>query len=80
MWCTYIYAGKMLVHKIKLTLKKKGQVVVAHAFNPSTPEAEAEEAEAGRSLSSRFQPGLQSKFQNSQGYTEKPCLENPNQV
>jgi hypothetical protein len=23
----------------------------------------------------RGQPGLQSKFQNSQGYTEKPCLE-----
>jgi hypothetical protein len=23
------------------------------------------------------QPGLQSKFQNSQGYTEKPCLEPP---
>jgi hypothetical protein len=23
------------------------------------------------------QPGLQSKFQDSQGYTEKPCLENP---
>jgi hypothetical protein len=22
------------------------------------------------------QPGLQSEFQNSQGYTEKPCLEN----
>ena len=23
------------------------------------------------------QPGLQSEFQNSQGYTEKPCLEKP---
>jgi hypothetical protein len=33
--------------------------VVAHAFNPGT----------------RSQPGLQSKFQDSQGYTEKPCLE-----
>jgi hypothetical protein len=22
------------------------------------------------------QPGLQSEFQDSQGYTEKPCLEN----
>jgi hypothetical protein len=25
---------------------------------------------------SRGQPGLQSEFQGSQGYTEKPCLEN----
>jgi hypothetical protein len=23
------------------------------------------------------QPGLQSEFQESQGYTEKPCLEKP---
>jgi hypothetical protein len=37
--------------------------VVAHAFNPSTREAEA-----GGFLS------LQSEFQDSQGYTEKPCL------
>jgi hypothetical protein len=26
----------------------------------------------------RGQPGLQSEFQDSQGYTEKPCLEKPN--
>jgi hypothetical protein len=37
--------------------------VVAHAFNPSTWEGV------------RGQPGLQSEFQDSQGYTEKPCLE-----
>jgi hypothetical protein len=43
--------------------------VVAHAFNPSTWEAEA-----GGFLSSG-QPGLQSEFQDSQSYTEKPCLE-----
>jgi hypothetical protein len=46
--------------------------VVAHAFNLSTWEAEAE-AEAGRF---RGQPGLQNEFQDSQGYTEKPCLKN----
>jgi hypothetical protein len=39
-------------------------VVVAHAFNPSTREAEA-----GRFLSSR-PAGLQSEFQDSQGYRE----------
>lgn len=45
-------------------------------FNPSIWEVEVEakaEAEAGGSLSSR--PGLQIELQNSQGYTEKPCLE-----
>ena len=45
---------------------------MAHAFNPRTWEAEA-----GRFMSSRpqGQPGLQSEFQDSQGYTEKLCLE-----
>jgi hypothetical protein len=42
--------------------------VVAHAFNPSTWEAEA-----GRFLSSRA-ACLQSEFQDNQGYTEKLCL------
>jgi hypothetical protein len=42
--------------------------VVAHTFNPSTWEAEA-----GLS-SSLVQPGLQRELQDSQGYTEKPCL------
>jgi hypothetical protein len=45
--------------------------VVAHAFNPSTWETEA-----GGFLR-RGQPCLQSEFQDSQGHTEKPCLENP---
>jgi hypothetical protein len=44
-------------------------VVVVHAFNTSTRVADT-----GRSLSSRT-PGLQSKFQDSQGYTEQPSLE-----
>jgi hypothetical protein len=43
--------------------------VVVHAFNPSTREEEA-----GGFLSSR-PAWLQSKFQDSQDYTEKPCLE-----
>jgi hypothetical protein len=55
--------------------KKKKPGVVAHAFNPSTPEAEA-----GGFLSSvRGQPGLQSEFQDSQSYTEKPCLKKQKQ-
>jgi hypothetical protein len=46
--------------------------VVAHTINPSTWEPEA-----GRFLSSR--PGVQSEFQDSRGYTEKPCLKPPPQ-
>jgi hypothetical protein len=42
--------------------------VVAHAFNPSTGEAEA-----GGFLSSR--PAWSTEFQDSQGYTEKPYLQ-----
>jgi hypothetical protein len=41
--------------------------MMANAFNPSTWEAEA-----GGFLSSR--PAWSTKFQDSQGYTEKPCL------
>jgi hypothetical protein len=42
--------------------------VVAHAFNPSTWEAEA------GGFWVRGQPGLESEFQDSQGSTHKPCL------
>jgi hypothetical protein len=35
---------------------------VTYPFNPTTWEAE-----------DRSQPGLQNEFQDSQGYTEKPC-------
>jgi hypothetical protein len=48
--------------------------MVAHAFNPSTREAEA-----GGFLSSS-QPGLQSEFQDSQSYTEKTRLEKQNKT
>ena len=41
--------------------------MVVHAFNPSTWEAEA-----GGFL--RGQSSLKSEFQDSQGFTEKPCL------
>jgi hypothetical protein len=51
---------------------KFSRAVVAHTFNPSTWEAEA-----GGFLSFQGQPGLQSEFQDSQGYTEKPCLGKP---
>ena len=37
-------------------------IVVVHSFNPCTQETEA------------GQPGVQSQFQDSQDYTEKPCL------
>jgi hypothetical protein len=51
--------------------KRVGRLgMLAQAFNPSTKEAEA-----GRFLI-RGQTGLQSEFQDSQGYAEKPCLKN----
>jgi hypothetical protein len=44
------------------------QAVVVHVFNPSTWEADA-----GRFLSLR--PAWSTEFQDSQGYTDNPCLE-----
>jgi hypothetical protein len=43
--------------------------MVVHTLDPSIWEAEA-----GRFLISR--PAWSTEFQDSQGYTEKPCLEN----
>ena len=54
------------LHREILTKKQISRAVVAHAFNPST-----QEAEASGSLYVQVQPGLQSEFQDSQGYTEK---------
>lgn len=48
--------------------------MVAHAL---TPEAERQRQVA---LLVPGQPGLQSKIQNSQGYTEKPCLKQTNKI
>jgi hypothetical protein len=45
--------------------------VVAQAFNPSTREAEAGGFEFEASLVYKVE------FQDSQDYTEKPCLEKP---
>ena len=47
-------------------------MVVVHTFNPSPWEAEA-----GRALWVQGQPVKFCEFQDSQGYTEKPCLEKP---
>ena len=57
--------------------KKQNKIgsMMAHAFHPSTQEAEAE-----GSLWVQDQSGLQSEFQNSQEYAEKPCLVKPNQT
>ena len=59
------------IHKINKSLKKKRPGVVAQTCNPSTREAES-----GRLLS-LTQPSLQSEFQDSQSYTEKPCQPPP---
>jgi hypothetical protein len=51
---------------LKFPLTTVSPAVVAHSFSPSTWEA-------GGFLSSR--PAWSTEFQDSQGYTEKPCLE-----
>jgi hypothetical protein len=56
--------------KQHLTNSNKTEIT-AQGFKPST-----QEAEAGGSLPVRGQPGLQSEFQDSQGYTEKLVSEN----
>jgi hypothetical protein len=43
--------------------------VIAHVFNPSTREAQRQ-----ADFWVQGQPGLQSEFQDSQGYIEKLCL------
>ena len=43
------------------------KAVMLHTFSPKTWEVEA-----GRSLWVQGQPALQTEFQASQGYTEKP--------
>jgi hypothetical protein len=48
--------------------------LVARAFNPSTREQRQEDFWV------LGQPDLQSEFQDSQGYTEKPCLEKQNKT
>ena len=47
--------------------------VVANVFNPHTQEAEEGDFWVWG------QPGLQSEFQDNQGYKEKPCLEKQQQ-
>jgi hypothetical protein len=50
------------------------RTVVAHAFNSSTWEAEA-------GIFLNLRPAWStSEFQDSQGYTEKPCLKKTNQT
>ena len=55
-----------LLARLNLIINTFPGEVVAHIFDPSTQEAEE---------GVQVQPGLQSKFHDSQSYTEKPCLE-----
>ena len=68
-WDTNV-AIKSLAKNLFCQICRGRPAVVAHTFNPSTLEVEA-----GRFLSSR-PSGIQSEFQDSQGYTEKPVSKN----
>jgi hypothetical protein len=60
---------KKMTISVSLAVKIKNYwVVVVPAFNPSI------QTEPGGSLWVRGQLGLQSKFQDSQAYTKKPCF------
>lgn len=56
-------------------------MLAEHAFKPSTwrqekqEKQERQEAKAGSSLVSLKPGGLQSEYQDTQSYQEKPCLE-----
>ena len=51
--------------------------MVAHTFYTSIQEVGAG---AGGSLLVQAQPGLHNKFQDSQSYTDKPCLKQDNSM
>jgi hypothetical protein len=63
--CFQNISKKKKENRIKMCGGRLG--VVVHTFNPST-----QEAEAGRFLNSR--PAWSTEFQDSQCYTERPCL------
>jgi hypothetical protein len=75
---------------LDIVLDRTTPVVVAHAFNPSTREAEASlvyrvisrtaRTTQRNPVSEKKKKSLQSEFQDSQGYTEKPCLEKQNKT
>jgi hypothetical protein len=57
-------------------LKKKDLFIAAQWWH--TPLIPALGRQRQADFSVRGQPGLQSEFQDSQGYTEKPCLKKQN--
>jgi hypothetical protein len=59
----------MMLSKLHCILRKLISGMVTHAFNPALKRQRQADFWV------RGQPGLQSEFQDSQGYTEKPCLE-----
>jgi hypothetical protein len=69
--CGIVLKCKRKKKKLGIKIHRSWAVVVVHTFNPSL----------GRQRQVDFgvqgQPGLQSEFQHSQGYTEKPCLDKP---
>ena len=69
-------AGPLKEQPVFLSTKIFPPALVAYIFKLSTQEAEAADF-----CEFQHQPGLQSKLQDSQGYTEKSCLQKtkPNQ-
>jgi hypothetical protein len=70
---TCIHAGRQnsITHISKSRFKKKNSLVVYTLFPALGRQRQVD-------LWIRGQPGLQREFQDSQGYTEKPCLKKQN--
>jgi hypothetical protein len=58
-------------------ISMKGLSFIFYTFKNCDTAGRALERQRQADFWVRGQPGLQSEFQDSQGYTEKPCLENP---
>ena len=67
-------AGELQLNRISFKIQVTHPGMVVHAVNPSTREADAAE------ICVQGQPGLQSEFWDSQGYTEKPWVKEGRQA
>jgi hypothetical protein len=71
---------KFCYFEIQQLLKKTLKIVVSAGWWWHTPLIPALGRQRQADFCVRGQPGLQSEFQDSQGYTEKPCLEKPKKI
>ena len=69
-----IVSLRLTVGYIRSCFKAKPNWLVVHTFNPGTWRGGARGGHRGRQISVSLRPAWSTEFQDSQGYTEKPCL------